>query len=1093
MAKLLGWGNFMRHWAAALATVVLISSSQVLADAPVSDRPAISPPSAWVKPLTAAPVPIADGAALHVLLRDVQVSLNGPTTSTFTSVAFHIAKPDALASLGTFAVAWKPDTDHATVHWLRIRRGEKVQDVLALQPFTVLRREQNLEMAALDGVLTATLTIPGLQVGDVLEMAWTTERTEPLLGGHHDLVLDAGTGGNLARLGIRITWDPRAPTVVRSRDLPAPLAQGAGEVTLAASDIAPLVMPQGAPRRYRLGRMVELSDFSSWASVSATFAPLYAAARQRKSGSPLDGEISRIRASANNPLDQASLALKMVEDQIRYLYVGLADSNLRPAKADETWQRRFGDCKAKTALLLALLDGLGIKAEAALVSTQLGDGLDTRLPNAGQFDHVIVRAVISGKTYWLDPTRSGDNRVSELEVPPYHWALPLRPSGGVLEPLVLAAKTAPNVVYDLKLDATNGILVPAVAHAEVRYSGDAAVEAHAVFSALSKGALDEQLRAFWTRRYDFITPVRTSEIWDPQTRSERLVMEGDARMEWNGGGGNLRYELDGAQVGWRGDYRRPPGVNSDAPFAVDFPEFAEWRETIALPGDGRGFSVVGDDVDRTLGGVAIYRRTQLRDNQLTMVARHQPLVAELPYVEAQAANDELRSLAAGAVNLVVDQSRYQFSKADLTAMAAIPQGEGEQGFRSRLFAFTMLGDAKNGLAEAERYLAAFPKSANALVARAMFNAASDLPDAARRDAAAALAIDNKVEMAKLVQDYYSELDRSGLARGSYPKFLAALRQGMAEQCRRRQDFECARFHAEAAVAVQPDYSDPYVTLANVEKRMGHRAAAVAVADRMVHVAPKDADMLAVAGVIYGTLDERDKALDAFARSVAIAPTVTSYINRIRFLPKSDLDARKKDIDAALKLSPDDPDVLEALADWQNDAGDHAGQVATLQKLGAADADSVTPNVNRQIRLGEAFAQGAMADKARATFAEVRGYAAARRDGELFNSLCYAAAKSNFDLDTASSDCARAAMLLPGSFAVLDSIGFVELRQGKLAEAIASYTKGLAINASEPHLLYGRGISYLRQGAKAKGEADIAIAVRVQPDIATEFAAMGVTR
>src|SRR3546814_6282045 len=83
----------------------------------------------------------------------------------------------------------------------------------------------------------------------------------------------------------------------------------------------------------------------------------------------------------------------------------VCSSDLTPATAEETWQRRYGDCKGKTALLLALLARLGIEAEAVLANNSGGDdGLDERLPNPGMFDHVLVRARIDGKTYWLDGT-----------------------------------------------------------------------------------------------------------------------------------------------------------------------------------------------------------------------------------------------------------------------------------------------------------------------------------------------------------------------------------------------------------------------------------------------------------------------------------------------------------------------------------------------------------------------------------------------------------------------------------------------------------------------------------------------------------------
>ena len=74
-------------------------------------------------------------------------------------------------------------------------------------------------------------------------------------------------------------------------------------------------------------------------------------------------------------------------------------------RADETWTRRFGDCKGKTVLLIALLNELGIEAEPVLVSTVLGDGLDQRLPLLNNFDHVIVRAHVGTQWYWLSRTR----------------------------------------------------------------------------------------------------------------------------------------------------------------------------------------------------------------------------------------------------------------------------------------------------------------------------------------------------------------------------------------------------------------------------------------------------------------------------------------------------------------------------------------------------------------------------------------------------------------------------------------------------------------------------------------------------------------
>ena len=1059
-----------------------------------ADKPELGAPAPWIKPLNppVASVP-QDSAALHVLLKDVQVSFQGDTTRTFTSAALQVAKPEALTALGTFAVAWKPDTDRVIVHWLRIRRGDKVIDVLGLQQFTVLRREQNLEFAALNGILTATMPITGLQVGDIIESAWTIERTEPLLKGHHDLALDAGTGGNVAQLGLSAQWSADDHVVIHSQNLPVNPTVTPTGIALTAGPVEPLVMPQGAPPRYQMGRLIELSDYPDWATVSAIFAPLFATARQIKPDSPLHAEIARIKAATSDPAQRAGLALKLVEDNVRYLYIGLNDGNLRPAQADETWQRRFGDCKAKTALLLALLDGLGIPGEGALVSTRLGDGLDKRLPNVSQFDHVIVRATIAGKVYWLDGTRLGDSHLAELTVPDFHWALPLKPAGGALEALVVAPKTVPSSVHNLQLDASKGIMAPAIAHADATFTGDAGIAMHAVIAAVSKGALDQQLRNYWTTKYDFVTPNKVTEVWDSDTRTERLAMDGTAHMAWNdAGNGDRRYELDGVAVGWHSDFRRQTGPDSDAPFSLNFPDYAEYRETVLLPNDGKGFSISGPNVDRELARIAIYRHIEIAGNRVTMVTRQRPLAAELPYAEALAANDDLRALADGTVDIMVDGKRYAVTDDDARTLLATPIDKTENGYRAHLQAYLTLNDAKGGLAEAQRYAAAFPRSAEALVNRAMFEAASGMDVQAQADAAAALALAPEVPNGKLVTEYYLGQVKHDPRDGPQINFMPWLKWGMAEQCRRQRDYVCAQRNDEAAIALQPNVGMIYVSLANVFQSQGRKADAVDVADRMMAVMPRQPYMLAMAGVVYCSLDLRAKGTAAFGASLAVEPTVIAYLNRVRCLPHSDMAGRKQDIDAALKLDSKNINALRMLADWQGEKNDYEAQIATLQAISALAPADAEPNMQQAIAIGGAYARAGKPDKARESFAEVRGYATAMKNGGYFNSLCYSAATANFDLTTALADCNRAVALSPKSAAVLDSLGFVQLRLGHNAEAIAAYDQALGLAPREIHSLYGRGIAYLRQGDKARGQADLAAAVKLDAGVVETFKAMGIT-
>src|SRR3546814_8384966 len=127
-------------------------------------------------------------------------------------------------------------------------------------------------------------------------------------------------------------------------------------------------MPEDAPLRFRRAPGLEFSTFASWADLSRTIAPLYATAGTIRDSGALAAEVDRIAAATSDPKARADAALRLVQNEIRYLYRGMEKGNYVPQAPEATWSLRYGDCKAKTLLLLAMLDQLGIEARPALVS-----------------------------------------------------------------------------------------------------------------------------------------------------------------------------------------------------------------------------------------------------------------------------------------------------------------------------------------------------------------------------------------------------------------------------------------------------------------------------------------------------------------------------------------------------------------------------------------------------------------------------------------------------------------------------------------------------------------------------------------------------
>jgi TPR repeat protein len=81
-------------------------------------------------------------------------------------------------------------------------------------------------------------------------------------------------------------------------------------------------------------------------------------------------------------------------------------------------KRRYGDCKDKSQLLVALYRAMGIDAQPVLLHS-LAPTLPTLLqPSPASFNHAIVRVVLDGKPYFVDPTlQSERGLISTLTVP----------------------------------------------------------------------------------------------------------------------------------------------------------------------------------------------------------------------------------------------------------------------------------------------------------------------------------------------------------------------------------------------------------------------------------------------------------------------------------------------------------------------------------------------------------------------------------------------------------------------------------------------------------------------------------------------------
>lgn len=88
--------------------------------------------------------------------------------------------------------------------------------------------------------------------------------------------------------------------------------------------------------------------------------------------------------------DKLAALHAFVSGDVRYVGLEHGERSLIPHPTATTLERRYGDCKDKTALYIDMAAALGIKLQPVLVSTYRSDPTRLQLPGLGYFDHMIA-------------------------------------------------------------------------------------------------------------------------------------------------------------------------------------------------------------------------------------------------------------------------------------------------------------------------------------------------------------------------------------------------------------------------------------------------------------------------------------------------------------------------------------------------------------------------------------------------------------------------------------------------------------------------------------------------------------------------------
>ncbi|WP_343701699.1 DUF3857 domain-containing protein [Chitinophaga sp.] len=306
-------------------------------------------------------------------------------------------------------VEYSPEYEKLQFHQIQIRRNGQVINQLNLSKIKALQLEQDLSMFIYSGRYNAWYSMEDVRKGDQIEYAYSIIGENPVFDNKY------------SNSFYFTSYDPvanfyKALIVPSSRQLqfryysnaPRPAEKIIDGMHFYEWDLGAkvhIMKPKDhMPAWYVDYPYLEVSEFENWAAVAKWAAAV--------NNIPLNGrevaeKSSQLKAKAGTDTARyIEEAIRFVQEDIRYMGIEIGEYSHRPNSPEKVCKQRFGDCKDKSLLLVALLRAGGVGADMAYVNTAFNKHVAGRLPSPDRFNHAIVKARFNDQNYWIDATAS---------------------------------------------------------------------------------------------------------------------------------------------------------------------------------------------------------------------------------------------------------------------------------------------------------------------------------------------------------------------------------------------------------------------------------------------------------------------------------------------------------------------------------------------------------------------------------------------------------------------------------------------------------------------------------------------------------------
>jgi Domain of Unknown Function with PDB structure (DUF3857)/Protein of unknown function (DUF2569) len=546
----------------------------------------IKPAPSWILPNivdgTRSPGAKNISGGYYYDLMDRQVNLE--KQSVYVHIIRHIVNESGVQEASEVSVSFSPQFQQVAFHKVAVIRNGHIINQLVSSSIKTADEESEAPSYLYNGTRRAYIILKNIQKGDLIDISYSIIGFNPVFNGMYsgETYFYNNTAVSNYYLSYIAASDRKLNFKLFNAAV-APTQQSAGSQIIYQWKNPPIENSSSSsdiPTWYTNSPYVSVSEFKDWKQVNDWGLLIFNNYQYKLPAKLLEKMAAWKKVSSGDPDMFANLALRYVQNQIRYLGLEIGSNSHQPHAPEMVFDQGFGDCKDKALLLAVILKHENIDAYVAFTNSQEKENLSQAAPSALAFDHAIVALRRGNNFVFIDPTRSLQRgELINNYIPAFGWALVVQPGGNSLSQVEPGYLNYTFAVEDLtvSLDDTSFLKVT------TDYKGGAADGMRNDLSESSLKEMQENYLSYYNKLFEGAETDSAISIEDDSLKNAIKILESYKIPKiWEINKDGKKEVFTYAKL-ISSKFPDPTDHKSKDPVALDFPCTSEYTLRMTMP------------------------------------------------------------------------------------------------------------------------------------------------------------------------------------------------------------------------------------------------------------------------------------------------------------------------------------------------------------------------------------------------------------------------------------------------------------------------------------------------------------------------------